>query len=197
VTLESAFLELDHAASRLEEHFGHLHWAVTSAELSDPPSVVHQWQDVCTDFSDLTRELAAAARLGRLAVNGRAGLQGAHTALARCQECYTRLWLRFCADGLASGRRRALDGLRRRGPLATWARGVADATDRCLEPLYEVGLALGQTWQELVERAWLGLIVQSPGLIAAAAVNMPDPAAPVSAPQSSSPGAGENEGAGA
>ena len=129
----------------------------------DPPSVVHQWHDLSTDFSDLTREVAAAARLGRLAVNGRAGLQGAHTALARCQDCYTRLWLRFCAEGLASGRRRTLDGLRRRGPLATWARGVTDAIDRCLEPLYEVGLALGQTWQELVERAWLGLLVQSPG----------------------------------
>jgi hypothetical protein len=193
VTLASAFLELDHAASRLEEHVGHLHWAVTSAELSDPPSVVHQWHDLSTDFGDLTREVAAAARLGRLAVNGRAGLQGAHTALARCQDCYMRLWLRFCAEGLASGQRRTLDGLRRRGPLATWARGVADATDRCLDPLYEVGLALGHTWQELVERAWLGLLVQSPGLLESGANATAEPVAPVVAQDSSAPVLGENE----
>ena len=192
MTLASAFLELDHAASRLEEHVGHLQWAVTSAELSDPPSVVQQWHDLSTDFGDLTREVAAAARLGRLAVNGRAGLQGAHAALARCQECYTRLWLRFCADALASGRR-ALDGLqRRRGPLATWAQGVADATERCLAPLYEVGLALGQTWQELVERAWLGLLVQSPGLIESEAGATVDPGSPVVAQDSDAPVPGES-----
>jgi hypothetical protein len=195
VTLASAFLKLDNAASSLEEHVGHLRWAVTSTELSDPPSVVHQWHDLSTDFDDLSREVAAAARLGRLAVNGRAGLQGAHTALARCQDCYTRLWLRFCAEGLASGQRRTLDGLRR-GPLATWARGVADATDRCLEPLYEVGLALGQTWQELVERAWLGLLVQSPGLIESSAGDTAEPVASVVTQDSSPPVPGENEAAG-
>lgn len=131
MTLASAFLELDHAASRLEERFGHLHWAVASSEQSDPPTVVHQWHDLSTDFSDLARELAATARLGRLAVNGRSGLQGAHGALARCQECYGTLWLRYCADGLSPGGRRGLDSLRRRGdPLTDWARGVADANDR-------------------------------------------------------------------
>jgi hypothetical protein len=192
VTLASAFLKLDNAASSLEEHVGHLRWAVTSTELSDPPSVVHQWHDLSTDFDDLSREVAAAARLGRLAVNGRAGLQGAHTALARCQDCYTRLWLRFCAEGLASGGRRTLDGLRRRGPLSTWARGVADATDCCLEPLYEVGLALGQTWQELVERAWLGLLVQSPGLIESTGGAMVEPVSPVVAQDSDAPVSGES-----
>ena len=64
-------------------------------------------------------------------------------------------------------------------PLATWARGVADATDRCLDPLYEVGLALGHTWQELVERAWLGLLVQSPGLLESGANATAEPVAPV------------------
>ena len=198
MTLASAFLKLDHAASRLEENVGHLHWTVTSAELSDPPSVVHQWHDLSTDFSDLTREVAVAARLGRLAVNGRAGLQGAHTALARCQDCYTRLWLRFCAEGLGSGQRRTLDGLRRRGPLATWAREVSDAIDRCLEPLYEVGLALGQTWQELVERAWLGLLVQSPGLLESAGDTVAEPASSVAVIEDSgAPVPGEIEAPGA
>ena len=198
VTLASAFLELDHAASRLEERFGHLHWAVMSSEQSDLPTVVHQWHDLSTDFSDLARELAATARLGRLAVNGRSGLQGAHGALARCQECYGTLWLRYCADGLSPGGRRGLDSLRRRGdPLTDWAKGVADANDRCLEPLHEVGLALGRTWQELVERAWLGLLVQSPGLIESSAGDTAEPVTPVVAQDSSPPVPGENEAAGA
>lgn len=198
MTLASAFLELDHAASRLEERFGHLHWAVMSSEQSDLPTVVHQWHDLSTDFSDLAREVAATARLGRLAVNGRSGLQGAHGALARCQECYGTLWLRYCADGLSPGGRRGLDSLRRRGdPLTDWARGVADANDRCLEPLHEVGLALGRTWQELVERAWLGLIVQSPGVIESGAEVVPEPVPPAVSRESCSPGPGENEDAGA
>ena len=143
-------------------------------------------------------KLAATARLGRLAVNGRSGLQGAHGALARCQECYGTLWLRYCADGLSPGGRRGLDSLRRRGdPLTDWAKGVADANDRCLEPLHEVGLALGRTWQELVERAWLGLIVQSPGVIESGAEVVPEPVPPAVSRESCSPGPEENEGAGA
>lgn len=180
MTLASAFLELDHAASRLEDSFRHLEWAVRTADAGDAPAVIAQWQDLATDLSGLAQEVATAARSGRLAVNGWLGMQGAHGALASCQGHYSQLWLAFALESLPPGRRRALDALpRRRDCWAEWARGVNDAHDRCLEPLHEVGVALGKTWQELVERAWLGLILQSPGTGGASMQEPVGPGSPV------------------
>ena len=180
MTLASAFLELDHAASRLEDAFRHLEWAVTTTDMRDAPAVIEQWQDLAADFSGLAREVATAARSGRLAVNGRLGMQGAHGALTACQGHYCRLWLAYSVESLPPGRRRALDPLsRRRDRCADWARGVNDAHDRCMEPMHEVGVALGKTWQELVERAWLGLILQTPGVGAAAPEETVEPDMPV------------------
>jgi hypothetical protein len=48
-----------------------------------------------------------------------------------------------------------------------------------MEPMHEVGVALGKTWQELVERAWLGLILQTPGAAAAAPEERIEPDMPV------------------
>lgn len=198
MTLASAFLELEHAASRLEERFAHLDWAVASAKVEDPPAVVLGWQDLATDFRDLAREIAAASRAGRVAVNGRAGMQGAHGALALCQERYGALWLAFCTDALSPGRRRELDRLsRRRGALADWTHGVTDACERCLTPLYEVGVALGRTWQELVERAWLGLLVQSPPASPPAAHQQDENSPLAPGDQDGAEMVGEPEGAGA
>ena len=54
-----------------------------------------------------------------------------------------------------------------------------------------------RTWQELVERAWFGLIVQSPGVIESGADVASEPVAPVVAQDSSAPVLGENEAPGA
>ena len=118
--------------------------------MRDAPAVIEQWQDLAADFSGLAREVATAARSGRLAVNGRLGSAGGSRRVGPpASHFYCLLWLCVLSREPPSGpatRARPIV-LWRRDHWADWARGVNDAHDRCLEPLHEVGVALGKTWQ--------------------------------------------------
>jgi hypothetical protein len=155
VTLGASFANLEQAASRLDQVFGNLVWAVVQAQPASGrgSAVVDHWEAAAQDTAGLAHESCEAAREGRLAANGRFDPVLARRALVRCQEQFDALWLRYCVDLVAFERRQALaDVLRQTGNWGRWAEGVVDALDQCPQALYDQSVTLRRCWEELVDR---------------------------------------------
>lgn len=151
MTLDGAFHELDTRLGELEQAFDNLLWAVVQGQGPGWSHAVLDHYDAAThDAVGLLHEARGAAS----AADGQPDLVRLRATLVTIQERINRISVCLYSELISYERKTTLYSLKRKGrPWTIWIEGVDDALGRCPQPLYDVGRALLQCWQELVDRA--------------------------------------------
>jgi len=155
MSLETAFSDLCQRLRMLRDALSSLRLTVVEDKpLHADLALLDRRADTVDDILSSAEEALNAASRGCRALKSPAKRDVARKALARCQEAFAALSLRFQSDLASYDRVAELISLGRQrgGEWRSWAASVKQALQQCEQPTCDAGQALFACWRELAER---------------------------------------------
>lgn len=159
MALEKTLRDLTDLLSRLRDHLQTLQLSVREdAPAQGAVVLVDKFGDALDDSLGSLEEALAAVEEARRALVPSFHRDAITRALARCQENFHALELRYYSELVSYRRLKDLIAFARarRGEWPAWVKSVRRGLNQCTHPLDEINKALLSCWQELAERGTSG-----------------------------------------